>query len=122
MFNWAKSIKLCEEKQVVKVASVKELQDLISKLPKDYKLKVKGTGMSYLGISALDNTEDSKSIFLDLSALAGLHEVTEDSATFGGNTTLQFVTDTLAAKNLQLSSCPGVLMYQTLAGNSVVRK
>jgi FAD/FMN-containing dehydrogenase len=111
MFNWAHSVKLGAKEQVHRLASALEVADLLKS--SSNRLKVLGSGMSYLGIGATASNTD---ILLDLSPLAGLVEVGTDYASFQSSTLLSEVVDELTSRKMQLVCCPGVLMTQTIAG------
>ncbi|KAJ3310323.1 hypothetical protein HDV04_005073 [Boothiomyces sp. JEL0838] len=114
MFNWAKSVQLCQTNQVVKVKNVEQLRDILIHVNSTGKhLKIMGTGMSFGGIGATDSSSD---VMVDMSNLSGLIKLDGNLAKFGGSTVLQVVTDTLVEHNLQIAACPGVLVAQTLAG------
>lgn len=114
LYNWAHSIKLGEERQVFKP---KTEDELLIKIKSCHGLiKVLGSGMSFNGIGRLDKSLD-QDLLLDLSEIYyGATEYGENRATFGGSTDLDKVSKSLLAKNLEISSCPGVLLTQTLAG------
>ncbi|KAJ3269739.1 hypothetical protein HDV01_001082 [Terramyces sp. JEL0728] len=114
MFNWARSVQLCQENQVVKIKNVEHLREILVHVNSTgKKLKILGTGMSFGGIAAIDGPLD---VMVDLSSLSGLASMENNLAKFGGSTVLQEVTDSLIQHGLQIAACPGVLVAQTLAG------
>jgi len=119
MYNWARTVKLCEKSQLVKPKNEEELIKILRGRLPHQKIKVKGTGMSCLGIGAVDSLASNSheaDILLDLSAFTGLVGVGEGEATFGAATTLQDISEILIAQGKQITACAGVLLTQTLAG------
>jgi FAD/FMN-containing dehydrogenase len=111
MDNWAKNVRLGEANQV---ETPETEQELIALLSKNYhSIKVLGSGMSYLPIGQINSFN---SLLLDLNLYNGLTEYGEREATFGGQTTLEEITQILLKKGMQLTTSPGVLLTQTIAG------
>jgi FAD/FMN-containing dehydrogenase len=113
MKNWANSVELGPKSKVHRPRNEQELIELF-KVNSLSCIKVLGSGMSYLPIGAITNIENS--LLLDLSIYKGLTEINGNEATFGAQTTLKFITDILLENDLQLTTSPGVLLTQTLAG------
>ena len=107
---------------MVRPLSEEELQAL---LVCGRKIKCLGSGMSYSAIAEVessasddDNDDDEEGVLLDLHspAFVGLVQMGEGWARFGASTVMEDVAGELLKHGLQLTSCPGVLMTQTLAG------
>lgn len=114
MLNWSRATKLSLKSQVLLIKDEEHLISVLKGRKDNQKVKVLGSGMSYLAIGAVSSDDD---IMLDLSQLSGVISINEqDGATFGGSTVLQTIVDTLLANNQQLIACPGVLVTQTIAG------
>ena len=114
MFNWARSVKIGDTSQIFKPKSETELVTFLAQ--NKAKIRVLGSGMTFNGIVAAASAE---SILLDLSspAFVGLKEMEQGKlATFGSCTTLEQIASDLRDRDLQLTSCPGVLLTQTIAG------
>ena len=116
LYNWAHSVKLGESRQVFKPKSEDELLTKIKSC--NGLIKVLGSGMSFNGIGRLDESiQSDQDLLLDISELySGATEFGDDWAIFGGATDLEQISKSLITKQLQIASCPGVLLTQTLAG------
>jgi FAD/FMN-containing dehydrogenase len=113
MNNWANSVELGPEAKVHCPSTEEELVSLL-RTGRYTCIKVLGSGMSYLSIGAIPNIETS--LLLDLKMYKGLIGIQNNEATFGGQTTLKFITEELLKNQLQLTTSPGVLLTQTVAG------
>jgi FAD/FMN-containing dehydrogenase len=109
--NWSKSAILYHKNQLKPVKTEQELSEIMRSTTQ--KVKARGSGMSYLSIAALDNSDD---IMLDLSLLDGLVEESDSIYTFYSSTLISTVTEILIKNKRQMITCPGVLLTQTLAG------
>jgi FAD/FMN-containing dehydrogenase len=121
MYNWSHAVKLGETNQVIVAQNEADISNILKNLGPGQKVKVLGSGMSYLGIGAVrppptQTKSKSSDILLDLSVISGLLDIGPDYATFGGSTILQDISNILKARGLQLGACPGVLVTQTVAG------
>lgn len=98
MFNWARTVKLCEKTQIVRPEDEVDLVGILKRRHPRQKVKVKGAGMSCLGIGSVDKfatTEDEGDIVVDLTSFSGLLDFGKDYATFGAATPLQDVSGTV---------------------------
>ncbi|MCW2809891.1 MAG: FAD-dependent oxidoreductase [Friedmanniella sp.] len=109
--NWAGNATLAPAGSISAPRTEMELQSLVR--TSEGGIKMIGSRMSpgrMLELAAHGDT------LLDLSALTGLIETTEDTATFAGATPLEAVYAELSARGRMLPSSPGVIASQTLAG------
>ncbi|QKJ87715.1 L-gulono-1,4-lactone dehydrogenase [Paramixta manurensis] len=111
VWNWAKNAPLGDHKNLCRPESEAELQLLVAR--HTGKIRVLGSRLSAGRMLSINQPDD---MLLDLSALSGLLNSTDDTITFAGATPLHQVYATLTEMGRMLGSSPGVISMQTLAG------
>lgn len=111
LVNWAHNATLGANSCLRSVTDESQLQTLVAAAPG--RVRVCGNRMSPGWMLALESRND---FLVDISALSGLLEADENSATFGGGTPLHGVFDVLTAMGCMLNASPGVIGVQSLAG------
>lgn len=111
LWNWAQNETIGHRAAVTAPASEAELQVIVART--SGKIRVMGSKMSSGRMLKLMAPGD---VLLDLSPLAGLITIDDDSATFAAGTPLHEVYEVLSGVGRMLPSSPGVIASQTLAG------
>lgn len=111
LVNWAHNATLGANRSLHSVTDESQLQALVAAAPG--RVRACANRMSPGWMLALESRND---FLVDISALSGLLEADENSATFGGGTPLHGVFEVLTAMGRMLNASPGVIAVQSLAG------
>ena len=111
LHNWARNATLGRAGSVTVPADEAELRAFLAAT--SGATRIIGTRMSP---GRMIEAIDGGGALIDVQFLTGLLSLSDDSATFGGATSLQQVYDVLSGHGRMLPSSPGVIATQTLAG------
>ncbi len=112
LLNWARNATLGRPGSVNAPKTEAELRSFLA--TSTGKVRMIGSRMSP---GRLIELTDDDGALLDLSHLAGLIAITDDTVTFAGATPLVQVYAALSSRGKMLPSSPGVIASQTLAGS-----